>query len=173
MLAAGSAVSAVAAIEVASASSLAAIVAHAAQVPAGTLTVAGDVATPLSFGASELKGLPRTRVVVKAEGRTVAYEGVLVGEILKRAGAPLGAELRGPAVAAYVLATAPDGYQVVFSVGELDPALTANDIIVADTADGQPLSADQGPFRIVAPKDTRGSRAIRMLQRLELVRLRK
>jgi len=39
----------------------------------------------------------------------VAYEGVLVSELLKRAGAPSGPELRGPAVAAYVVATGNDG----------------------------------------------------------------
>jgi hypothetical protein len=72
-----------------------------------------------------------------------------------------------------VLASAQDGYQVVFSLAELDPAFTANDIIVADTIDGKPLFASQGPFRIVAPKDARGARSIRMLERIEVVRLRK
>ena len=110
---------------------------------------------------------------VKEDGKTFSYEGVLVGEILKRAGAPLGADMRGPAVATYVLASAPDGFQVVFSLAELDPAFTSNDIIVADTVDGKPLEASQGPLRIIAPKDSRRSRSIRMLQRLEVVRLRK
>jgi hypothetical protein len=98
---------------------------------------------------------------------------VLVGELLKTASAPLGADLRGNAVASYVIASASDGYQVVFSLAELDPAFTSNDIIVADTIDGKPLFAYQGPFRIVAPKDLRGARSIRMLQRIEVVRLRK
>jgi DMSO/TMAO reductase YedYZ molybdopterin-dependent catalytic subunit len=144
----------------------------AAPVPAA-LQVAGDVATPLTLTAAALRDLPRTRVEVKDEGRTVTYEGVLVGELLKRAGAPVGGDLRGNAIASYVLASASDGYQVVFSLAELDPAFTGNDIIVADTIDGKPLFAYQGPFRIVAPKDARGARSIRMLQRLELVRLRK
>jgi DMSO/TMAO reductase YedYZ molybdopterin-dependent catalytic subunit len=56
---------------------------------------------------------------------------------------------------------------------ELDPALTANDIIVADTTDGKPLLENQGPLRIVAPHDKCGARSVRMLQRLEIVRLRK
>ena len=71
------------------------------------------------------------------------------------------------------MASASDGYQVLFSLGELDPALTSNDIIVADTIDGKPLLAHQGPLRIVAPKDSRAARSIRMLQKLEVVRLRK
>ena len=137
------------------------------------LAVGGDVAKPLSLTPDELKAMPRTRVEVKEEGRTIGYEGVLVGELLKRAGAPLGGELRGDAVASYVVVSAQDGYRAVFSIAELDPGFTSNDIIVADTVDGKPLFAYQGPFRIVAPRDSRGARSIRMLERIELVRLRK
>lgn len=144
----------------------------AADAPA-TLAIAGDVAKPASLTAADLKALPRTRVEVKGEERTLVYEGVLVGALLERAGATLGAELRGDAIASYVVASASDGYRVVFSLAELDPAFTSNDIIVADTIDGKPLVAHQGPLRIVAPKDARGARSIRMLQRLEVVRLRK
>jgi hypothetical protein len=140
---------------------------------AGTLTVAGDVGTPLTVAAAELKAMPRKQVEMKDEGRTVVYEGVLVAEILKRAGVPLGTDLRGNAMATYVVASASDGYQVLFSLPELDPAFTSNDIIIADTIDGKPLFAYQGPFRIVSPKDSRAARSIRMLQRLEVVRLRK
>ncbi len=145
----------------------------AAQTAPRSLTVTGDVGTPLSLTPEGLKTLPRTKVEVEDEGRTLHYEGVLVGEILKRAGVPLGTELRGDAIATYVVATATDGYQVVFSLAELDPAFTSNDIIAADTVDGKPLFAYQGPVRIVAPKDARGARSIRMLERLEVVRLRK
>lgn len=145
--------------------------AGAASAPA--LVVAGDVGTPLTLTAAEFKALPRTRVEVESNGRTLTYEGVLMGEILERAGVPLGADLRGVALATYVLATATDGYQVVFSVAELDPALTGSSIIVADIVDGKPLVAEQGPLRIVVPEDTRASRSVRMLERLDVVRLRK
>ena len=145
----------------------------AAQTTSQVLTVAGDVATPLSVTLEQLKAFPRTKVEIKEDGRTLVYEGVLVAEILKRAGAPLGTELRGTAIASYVVASATDGYQVVFSLAELDPGFTSNDIIVADTIDGKPLFAYQGPLRIVAPKDARATRSIRMLQRLEVVRLKK
>jgi DMSO/TMAO reductase YedYZ molybdopterin-dependent catalytic subunit len=136
-----------------------------------TLTIAGDVTQPLSLQPSELKAMPRTTVTVSEEGREIKYEGVLVGELLKRAGAPVGRDLSGKAVATYVRASAKDGYQVVFSLAELDPGFTSNDIIVADTIDGKPLFDYQGPLRIVAPRDKRGARSIRMLQRIEVVRL--
>jgi DMSO/TMAO reductase YedYZ molybdopterin-dependent catalytic subunit len=147
--------------------------AQSAPSAAATLKVEGDVTTPLSLTPADLKALPRTTVSVQDEGRPVKYEGVLVGELLKRAGAPVGGELRGNAVASYVLASASDGDQVVFSLAELDPAFTGSEVIVADTIDGKPLFAYQGAFRIVAPKDTRGARSIRMLERLQVVRLKK
>ena len=135
------------------------------------LVIAGDVTEPLSLQPAELKAMPRTTVTVSEEGREIKYEGVLVGELLKRAGAPVGRDLSGKAVATYVRASAKDGYQVVFSLAELDPGFTSNDIIVADTIDGKPLFDYQGPLRIVAPHDKRGARSIRMLQRIEVVRL--
>jgi DMSO/TMAO reductase YedYZ molybdopterin-dependent catalytic subunit len=141
---------------------------------ASTLSVGGDVRTPLSITPAELKAMARTTVEVKDEdGRAVKYEGVLVGELLKRAGATLGSDMRGNAMTTYVLASASDGYQVLFSLAELDPAFTSSTIIVADTVDGKPLFAYQGPFRIVSPRDTRAARSIRMLQRLDVVRLKK
>jgi hypothetical protein len=142
--------------------------------PVSALKITGEVKTPLTITPDELKAMPRTRVEIKDEnGQAVKYEGVLVGELLKRAGATLGPEIRGSAVATYVVASASDGYQVVFSLAELDPAFTGSEIIVADTIDGKPLFAYQGPFRIVAPKDTRAARSIRMLQQLDVVRLKK
>jgi len=141
--------------------------------PAVRLTIAGDVSMPITLTAADLQSMTRTRVETNDDIRTIVYEGVLVGEVLKRAGAPLGEALRGDALASYVVASATDGYQVVFSLAELDAEFASNDIIVADTIDGKPLVAGQGPFRIVAPKDSRAARSIRMLERLEVVRLRK
>jgi DMSO/TMAO reductase YedYZ molybdopterin-dependent catalytic subunit len=146
-----------------------------AQTPAAateqTLVVTGDVTQALTLKPSDLKTMPRTTVTVTEEGREISYEGVLVGELLKRAGAPVGRDPSGKAVASYVRASAKDGYQVVFSLAEVDPGFTSNDIIVADTIDGKPLFDYQGPLRIVAPHDKRGARSIRMLQRIEVVRL--
>jgi hypothetical protein len=121
----------------------------------------------------DFKAWPRTKVESTENGRTVVYEGVLVSEILKRAGAPQGENLRGNALASYVLVSAADGYQVVFSLAELDPGFAGNNVIVADTADGNPLVADRGPFRIVSPRDSRPARSVRMLDSITVVRLRR
>jgi DMSO/TMAO reductase YedYZ molybdopterin-dependent catalytic subunit len=141
----------------------------AQQAAAGPLLVNGDVAKPLSLMPADLKTLPRTKVEARAEdGKVNTYEGVLAGELLKMAGVPLG-QMRGGAAAAYIVATATDGYQAIFGGAEFDPAIGSQDVIVADTINGQPLPASQGPLRLVAPGDRRGVRAVRMLQRIEVV----
>src|SRR5262245_53482360 len=61
-----------------------------AQTPAPKLSVSGDVKTPLTLTAADIGAMPRTKVQMTEEGRTVTYEGVRVAEILKKAGVPLG-----------------------------------------------------------------------------------
>ena len=117
--------------------------------------------------------MPRTTITVKQpDGRGVTHEGVLVAELLKRVGAPLGKALRGDAMATYVVASATDGYRVVFSLAELDPEFSGSEIMIVDRTNGQPLLADQGPIRLVVPKDLPGARSMRMLERIEVVRLK-
>jgi DMSO/TMAO reductase YedYZ molybdopterin-dependent catalytic subunit len=144
--------------------------------PAATasLAVTGDVATPLTLKAEDLAKMPREKVSVSEEdGAKVEYEGVPLREILKQAGAPLGNQLRGKALASYVIAKAQDGYQVVFAMGEFDQAFANEQILVADKRDGKPLFEYQGPFRIVCPNDKAGARSVRMLETLQVVRLLK
>jgi DMSO/TMAO reductase YedYZ molybdopterin-dependent catalytic subunit len=140
----------------------------------GTLVVVADPSKPLTLKPADLQTMPRTSITVKQpDGRGVTHEGVFMAELLKRAGVPLGKALRGDAMATYVVASATDGYRVVFSLAEVDPEFTSSEIMVADRTNGQPLLADQGPIRIVAPKDLAGARSIRMLERIEVVRLPK
>ena len=140
-------------------------------VPPTALAVAGAVTTPLTLSAADLRSMSRTTVQVKDDSRTVTYEGVLVGELLKRAGVPVGEALRGDWVASYVVAHAADGYRAVYALAELDNTFVKSDVLVADTMDGTPLFAYQGPWRLVAPNDQRGARSVRLLDRLEVVRL--
>lgn len=144
-----------------------------AQDTAPSIQVTGAVKQVLTLTADDLAGMPRATLKTNSGGMETVYEGVWVHEILKRAGAPQGQSLRGKALAGYVLAEARDGYQVVFSLGELDPSFIDNQILLADTANGKPLPDAQGPFRLVVPKDKPGARSARMLTKLEVVQLRK
>lgn len=153
--------------------SVVSVLAQAPAAPASEVQVGGDVPKPFTLTLADLKSMPRTTVTVKDDAKSTTYEGVLLGAILARAGAPLGRELSGKAVASYILATASDGYQAVYGLAEADPAFTASELLVADTIDGKPLFDYQGPMRVVAPHDKRGARSVRMLQRIEVVQLRK
>jgi DMSO/TMAO reductase YedYZ molybdopterin-dependent catalytic subunit len=137
-----------------------------------TLAVSGAVKQPLTLSAADLAKMPRATVTTINNGMETVYEGVWLHEILKKAGVPQGSELRGKALASYVLASASDGYQVLFSLGELDPAFIDNQILLADTANGKALFGAQGRFRLVVPKDKPGARSVRMLTKLEVVQVR-
>jgi len=135
------------------------------------LRVAGNVATPLSLSASDLKSMPRKtlKVLNPHENKEETYEGVPVQELLRRAGVPQKEKLRGSAMATYVLAEAADGYSVLYSLAELDSDFQDSEVIVADTMNGLPLGEKQGPFKMVAPHDKRPARWIRMLKSLTVV----
>ncbi len=140
----------------------------------GTLTVSGDIPSTLALKAEDLAKMPRETVSVPdQDGAKVEYEGVLLREILKRAGAPLGKDLRGKSLASYVVAKAHDDYQVVFTLAEVDPEYANEQILVADKRDGKPLFGYQGPFRLVCPNDKAAARSVRMLESLQIVRLLK
>jgi DMSO/TMAO reductase YedYZ molybdopterin-dependent catalytic subunit len=145
----------------------------AAQEPLPTIQVTGAVKQTLTLTAEDLAKMPRAAVKTTSNGMETAYEGVWLYEILKKAGVPQGSELRGKALAGYLLAQAQDGYQVLFSLAELDPAFIDHEILLADTANGKPLFGAQGRFRLVVPKDKPGARSIRMLVKLEVVQVRK
>src|SRR6188472_1824877 len=71
----------------------------------GTLEISGAVKQPVSLKPEALRAMPRTTVTVEEKGETLRYEGVLVGELLKRAGAAVGDDMRGPALQTYVIAS--------------------------------------------------------------------
>ncbi len=142
--------------------------------PAAVLTVQGDLAAPLSLTADDLAKMPRQTATIPApDGSKIVYEGVTLLAVLEKAGAPFGKKLRGKVLSTYVLAKAQDGYQVAFTLGELDPDFGNETILLADKRDGKPLPDKQGPFRLVCPNDKEGARSVRMLTSLEVVRLSK
>ncbi len=62
--------------------------------------------------------------------------------------------------------TARDGYRAVYALAELDAAFTEAVVLLADRRDGQPLSSEEGPFRLVLPHEKRAARWVRQVIRL-------
>jgi DMSO/TMAO reductase YedYZ molybdopterin-dependent catalytic subunit len=137
-----------------------------------SISVTGAVRQPLTLTAADLAKMPRASAKAANNSFGIVYEGVWLSDVLKKAGVPLGGELRGAALSSYVIASASDGYQVVVSLGELDPDLTDGQILVADTANGKLLAPEGGAFRLVLPKDKTGVRSVRFLTKLEVVQLK-
>ena len=137
------------------------------------LRIGGAVSTPLVLTVADLKNMPRKKLTVvnPHNKKTEVYEGILLEDLLHKAGVTQGENLRGAAMATYVLAEAIDGYRVVFSLAELDSGILESEVIVADTLDGAALGAKEGPFKLVAPHEKRPARWVRMLKSITVVRI--
>jgi molybdopterin-dependent oxidoreductase-like protein protein len=134
------------------------------------LRVTGDVPNHLDLSAADLALFQRQTIHVTDEkGVQAEYSGVPVAEILRKAGAPLGKEMKGANMAMGLVARAPDGYHVLFALAEFDPAFSDRVIILADRRDGKPLDNREGPLRFVVPGDKRHARWIRGVNTLEVL----
>jgi hypothetical protein len=142
--------------------------------------VAAQQAAPLllistSHGAAKLsgadiKGAPHVTVTVHNPHANTdeTYSGVRLADLLSKFGAPLGKDLRGAALANYLVATGSDGYKAVLALAEVDPDFHSGEVVVADTMDGKPLDAHSGPFKLVVSEDKRPARSVRNLVSIEL-----
>ena len=69
---------------------------------------------------------------------------------------------RGKEFRLYLVAEGSDGYQVVYSIGEVTPDVHDGSVIVADSLDGKPIGND-GPLKLVATGEKRPARWVRNL----------
>jgi DMSO/TMAO reductase YedYZ molybdopterin-dependent catalytic subunit len=128
------------------------------------LQVGGEVPHALRLSAADLARLPRTSVRAKDhDGKEAEFTGVALAEVLRLAGAPTGAELKGAALAKYLVVSAADGYRAVFALPELSSDFTDAVVLLADRRDGKPLSSAEGPLRLVVPGDKRQARWVRQV----------
>jgi DMSO/TMAO reductase YedYZ molybdopterin-dependent catalytic subunit len=107
----------------------------------------GEVEQPFSLNWDEFRTLPRKKVrtdihcVTRWSRLDAEFEGVPIGAILERA--------RLKPTARFVLAHAEQGYTANLPLTVLDDS----DVLLADTADGAPLTPEHGyPLRLVVPK---------------------
>jgi DMSO/TMAO reductase YedYZ molybdopterin-dependent catalytic subunit len=136
------------------------------------LKIGGAVTTPLVVTQADLKGMPRVTIhaVNTHSNKMEVYAGVPLAALLQKAGVPQGGQIQVPWMTAYVLVEAADNYRVVFSLAELDAGFLDSEVLVADTVDGAPLGAGEGPFKLVAPHDKRPARWVRMVRSITVVR---
>jgi DMSO/TMAO reductase YedYZ molybdopterin-dependent catalytic subunit len=135
--------------------------------------ISGAVTTPLDLTMPDLKAMPRKTLKVDNahSKKTEVYEGVLVEDLLAKAGVPQGEALRGQSMATYVLVEAADNYRVLFALEEFNSSFMDSEIILADTMDGAPIPGALGPFRLVAPHEKRPARWVEMVRSLTVVKV--
>jgi hypothetical protein len=130
------------------------------------VTVAGRDSVILT--PAEVKALPRAKATITVKGQPVVYEGAVLHEALLKAGVVSGERLMGRYLNQIVIARAADGYSSILSIAETDPVYRANPVILADTVNGHPLDAREGPYRMVVDGDLRPSRSPRAVVSIEV-----
>jgi DMSO/TMAO reductase YedYZ molybdopterin-dependent catalytic subunit len=139
-----------------------------------SVTVSGKVAENLALTVADLKRypayqveyVPGSAVEQKAVGPVRHYVGCLLREVLTAA-KPVESkprELRK----SYVVATASDGYEVVFSWAELFVSPVGDNVFAVYERDGAQLPDDEGRIALIAVTDTRPVRHVKLLRSLIL-----
>jgi hypothetical protein len=143
------------------------------------LTVAGDLPSAGTMTLPELKAAGSVTVEWSSHGHTRKATGVSLDKVLTKAGfspGPMGKDVavreKRSGWKKAVVATASDGFQAVFSCAELFPEMGPTRAVIAWEIDGKPLSADEGPLRLVVTTDKEPSRSLHNLVKIEVVDLR-
>jgi hypothetical protein len=135
----------------------------------GVVRVGGAVPHPLTFTREAMPALPRQSVTASAHDQSARYDGVLLIEVLKRAGAPTGEAIRGAELAKSVVVTGADGYRVVFALAELDAAFTDRIALLADKRDGAALPDNALPYQLILTGEKRPARWVRRVVSSDVV----
>lgn len=135
---------------------------------AGGFELAGLVTAPGTITADDLHAFaPQTVDVTFASGQgdqAHTYTGVLLWDVLDKAGMTLNADVKNDILHKYVVLTATDGYEVVISLGEIDPGFGANPYLLAWEEDGAALPL----VRLVLPGDIKGGRYVSDVVKIEV-----
>jgi hypothetical protein len=140
--------------------------------PSTHLTIKTYEGKTLNFSSEELAALPHKQVAVfNAHSKTnETYSGVLLADLLSKAGVPLGENVRGKLFMLGVVAQGTDNYSVLYSLAEVDPSIHTGDVIVADAVDGKKLEKD-GMFKMVSSEEKRPARWVRNLTSISVVQV--
>ncbi len=144
----------------------------AAQAVTTTFSVGGNVTAPQSFDLTKLQALPaQTQNVSFLAGNgstTTTFTGTALFPLLNTTvGIKTDPTVKNDILRDVVIATGSDGYQAVYSVGEINPTFggstTTPNLVAYANQPGQLLTTD-GFARTTVPGDIRGGRYVSNLQ---------
>lgn len=160
---------------VASPSMAAGKVAEPAKFVTTQVNVSGAVEHSLKLTVDELRKFPPQQIgevpLVCQSGTDMGklenFKGVLLRDIISKA--VVKAPGHNDVKKMVVIASASDGYKVVFSLNEITNSPIGEGVIVFFEKDGQALSDDEGRIAMVSSKDTRtGPRHVKWLESIEI-----
>ncbi len=135
--------------------------------PPASGQAAAAVEVPLD--PARIAALPQVQAEGRAHGQRLECSGVSLAALLRASGALPDGPLRGAQLARVVVATARDGYRVAFSLAELDPATGGHEVLLSRRCNGADLPAEDGPWRLLAPRDARPARWVRQVESIRVV----
>jgi DMSO/TMAO reductase YedYZ molybdopterin-dependent catalytic subunit len=142
----------------------------AAQTNSNGAVVCGAVERPLALTLADLQAMPRMQLKVAEKGSGEAtFEGVALYDVVMRAKPKLTERCCSNAANTAIVIRAPDNYQVIFSMPELDPKFSSRKILLADRREGQPLGPANGPLQLIVPDDRVHGRWVRQVNFIEVL----
>jgi hypothetical protein len=135
--------------------------------PAGPVKITyGDKSA--EWTPATLAPLPHITITVYNEHikANQTYSGVPLASLLTPLGVP--GKPHGKDFKIYLVAEGSDGYQVVYSLGEVLPDVHDGTVLVADAVDGKPLG-NTGPVQLVATGEKRPARWVRNLSAIRVM----
>ncbi len=152
------------------------ISAQATPEAARSIEISGLVTETTVFTVDDLQAYPVEQVDVTFEAggtpENHTFTGTSLFGVIDEIGLDVPEDARNPLLGMIIIVSASDGYQVVFSGGEIDPNFGNAPILLAWEQDGVPLEGEDGPVRIVVPGDLRGGRYVRGVTTIEIVSVR-
>jgi hypothetical protein len=134
--------------------------------------ISGQVADPGLYNLPATTPVTTESVTYQAAGIPVSdtYTGTTLWNLLADAGSVTTTTAKNDILSKYVIATGSDGYQAVFSLGEIDPEFGNQPVLVAyaDTAGQLGPNASDGLARMVVPGDIAGGRYVSDLVSLQV-----
>lgn len=128
--------------------------------PKAFVKISREVTKPLTLYKQDLIKMKQSTALLKdRDCKTHEYARAALQQILEMAGVTVGKQLHGEKMSKYLLVKCADGYEVIFSLAELDSSFTDRIVILADESEGKPLAAAKGPFRLVVPGEKRPARS--------------
>lgn len=143
-----------------------------------TLTISGAVEQKLALQVSDLKEFPIKSVGKlplicqsgEKKGTLSQIKGVRLRDILEKA--VVEAPDHNDVKKMVVIASASDGYKVVFSWSEIFNSPNGEGVIVFFEKNGEPLGDDEGRIAMVSTKDTKtGPRHVKWLNNIEVKKI--